>query len=93
MTKVVNLFALLFFLGTSIINAQNVTISPNQISEDAIQTFPIFSYGDKLVYNDEFMRVFNKNKQGESSPTKQEIEEYLDLYVKFKLKVELLFHI
>lgn len=88
MTKVVNLFALLFFLGTSIINAQNVTISPNQISEDAIQTFPIFSYGDKLVYNDEFMRVFNKNKQGESSPTKQEIEEYLDLYVKFKLKVE-----
>jgi len=88
MTKVVNLFALLFILGTTTINAQNAKISPSKIGIDTEENFPIFSYGDKIVYNDEFMRVFNKNKQGESSPTKQEIEEYLDLYVKFKLKVE-----
>ena len=66
MIKVVNFFALLLLLGTFTINAQNVTISPNQINEDANQTFPIFSYGDKIVYDDEFMRVFNKNKQGDS---------------------------
>ena len=73
MTKVVNLFALLFILGTTTINAQNAKISPSKIGIDTEENFPIFSYGDKIVYNDEFMRVFNKNKQGESSPTKQEI--------------------
>lgn len=50
--------------------------------------FPIFSFGDKMVYNDEFMRVFNKNKRDKTAPTQVEIEEYLELYVKFKLKVE-----
>ncbi|MFY0644375.1 MAG: peptidylprolyl isomerase [Bacteroidia bacterium] len=51
------------------------------------KTFPIFTYGDQTVYSDEFMRVFNKNKRDESKPTQEDIEEYLDLYIKFKLKV------
>ena len=50
--------------------------------------FPIFDYGNKTVLSDEFMRVFNKNKKGDESPSQEDIEEYLDLYVKFKLKVE-----
>ena len=50
--------------------------------------FPIFSYGDNTVYSDEFLRVFNKNKKDKIAPTRLEIEEYLDLYIKFKLKVQ-----
>ncbi len=50
--------------------------------------FPIFIYGDNTVYSDEFLRVFNKNKKDKIAPTRLEIEEYLDLYIKFKLKVQ-----
>ena len=54
-------------------------------AQDAV--FPVFSYGDQTVYSDEFMRVFNKNKRDDNNPTQAEIEEYLELYIKFKLKV------
>ncbi len=88
MTRVINLFSLLSILNVSLVFAQEATISPLKNNDGTSEVFPVFSYGDKVVFNDEFMRVFNKNKQGDSSPTKQEIEEYLDLYIKFKLKVE-----
>jgi peptidyl-prolyl cis-trans isomerase SurA len=49
----------------------------------------IFKVGDETVYADEFMRVFSKNNDlKENPPTKESVEEYLDLYVKFKLKVK-----
>ena len=57
----------------------------NVFSQDS--KFPIFVYGEDTVYNDEFMRVFNKNKRVDAKPTQAEIEEYLQLYIKFKLKV------
>lgn len=88
MTRVIHLFTLIFILNLNAVLGQNAKISPVKNGIGSSEIFPVFSYGDKVVYNDEFMRVFNKNKQGDSSPTKQEIEEYLDLYVKFKLKVE-----
>lgn len=49
--------------------------------------YPIFTYGTDTVYSDEFLRVFNKNKRGEQKASQAEIEEYLQLYIKFKLKV------
>lgn len=58
------------------------------VEEQNNELFPIFTYGDEVVMNDEFMRVFYKNKRSEGNPTKQEIEEYVDLYVNFKLKVK-----
>ena len=88
MTRVINLFSLLSILNVSLVFAQEAPISPQKNNDGSSEVFPVFSYGDKFVLNDEFMRVFNKNKQGDSSPTKREIEEYLDLYIKFKLKVE-----
>lgn len=57
-------------------------------SVDDKTPFPIFTFGDEVVMNEEFMRVFNKNKKDKSKPTKQEIDEYVDLYVNFKLKVK-----
>ncbi len=58
-----------------------------QVNESPDEIYKIFSYGDQTVNSDEFMRVFNKNKRDDAAPTQEEIEEYLDLYVKFKLKV------
>lgn len=49
---------------------------------------PIFTFGEDTVYQEEFLRVFNKNRRSDSQPTQSEIEEYLELYIKFKLKVK-----
>jgi peptidyl-prolyl cis-trans isomerase SurA len=80
---------LIILIGTVAVQGQSKS-SPIAVANETLKRqiqFPIFSYGDEMVYNDEFIRVFNKNKRDEKSPTKAEIEEYLDLYVKFKLKV------
>ncbi|MBM3936182.1 MAG: hypothetical protein FJ343_03420 [Sphingomonadales bacterium] len=39
------------------------------------------------IRTDEFSTLFNKNNFKKTAPTRAEWEEYLDLYVKFKLKV------
>lgn len=46
----------------------------------------IFTYGTKAVSKDEFWRAFTKNNTGTVSQTS--IREYLDLYIRFKLKVQ-----
>ena len=82
-------FLILILIGGVTVHAQTPA-SPIAIANESLKQqnqFPIFSYGDEMVYNDEFVRVFNKNKRDKTDPTKEEIEEYLDLYVKFKLKV------
>lgn len=88
MTKVTKRFALIALLLIGYIsNAQVGTLEVTKSVDDKTP-FPIFTFGDEVVMNEEFMRVFNKNKKDKSTPTKQEIDEYVDLYVKFKLKVK-----
>ncbi|MGB0849862.1 MAG: peptidylprolyl isomerase [Bacteroidia bacterium] len=77
-----SIFSLVLVLSAFTSHAQDVE------KDRSMLRYPIFSFGDKQVLSDEFVRVFNKNKRDEVAPTKDEIEEYLDLYVKFKLKVE-----
>jgi len=49
----------------------------------------IFTYGSDTVFRAEFERVYSKNNDVKNKkPTDKEISEYLDLYVKFKLKVK-----
>ncbi len=49
----------------------------------------IFTVDSDTVWGGEFERVYSKNNQVESQkPTAEEIQEYLDLYVRFKLKVK-----
>lgn len=49
----------------------------------------IFTVGNDTVYGAEFERVFSKNsKPGKGAPAMDELEEYLQLYIKFKLKVK-----
>jgi len=47
----------------------------------------IFTYGDHSVSKDEFLRAYNKNKTPGDNK-QQALKEYLDLYIKFKLKVQ-----
>lgn len=49
----------------------------------------VFIYGTDTVYNSEFERVYSKNNDTKKvKPTKNDINEYLELYIKFKLKVK-----
>jgi peptidyl-prolyl cis-trans isomerase SurA len=47
----------------------------------------LFTYGNKPVSKDEFLKAYNKNNTAEK-PTEQSYREYLDLYIRFKIKVQ-----
>lgn len=47
----------------------------------------LFTYGNHSVNADEFLTAFNKNKTT-SADSVQLLRDYLDLYIKFKLKVQ-----
>ena len=70
-----------FLLVGSSLRAQSVTTNPSAT---------LFTVGTKAVSIDEFTYLYRKNhpadKPGEY--TAEKVEEYLDLFIKFKLKVE-----
>ncbi|MFM9909658.1 MAG: peptidylprolyl isomerase [Chitinophagaceae bacterium] len=47
----------------------------------------LFSFGSKKVSREEFLKAFNKNN-AEVKPTGEAYREYLDLYIRFKIKVQ-----
>lgn len=47
----------------------------------------LFTYGSNAVTKDEFLRAYNKNKTAVTDKAKA-LTEYLNLYIKFKLKVK-----
>ena len=47
----------------------------------------LFTYGNHSVSKDEFLRAYNKNKTTTNNKEK-DMRDYLDLYIKFKLKVQ-----
>lgn len=53
----------------------------------ALQAQTLFTYGGTAVDKQEFLRAYNKNKNPVSDKEKS-LREYLDLYIKFKLKVK-----
>ncbi len=46
----------------------------------------LMEIGDKKITLEEFEAIYNKNSDNKKN-TKEEVEDYLDLYIKFKLKV------
>lgn len=52
-----------------------------------INAQPLFTYGTKSVNKDEFLKAFNKNPDTTGSRT-DKLNEYLDMYVNFKLKIQ-----
>ena len=53
------------------------------------KSLPVFSVSKKTVTADEFIYLYKKNHQSKPEEfTKEKIQEYLDLFINFKLKVE-----
>jgi len=73
---------LAFALLTPFCSAPALSQKPTQ--DD---TRVLFSVDQAGVTVDEFLSVFNKNNYSKKEATREELEEYLGLYVKFKLKV------
>ena len=48
----------------------------------------LFSYGKHVVSANEFLKAYNKNKNPEMDNSQAAMRNYLDLYIKFKLKVQ-----
>ena len=53
----------------------------------SIYSQQLFTYGSNTVSKDEFLRAYNKNKTAVTDKA-MALREYLDLYIKFKLKVK-----
>lgn len=79
MTILKNRFVLLvFLLGLTL------SIHAGKQPKDTV----LFTYGDKKVTTREFRKGFTKNQHKDSSVKASEVDEYLELYKKFKLKVQ-----
>lgn len=53
-----------------------------------VKSMELFSVGGEPVFTDEFIYVYKKNNiNNDSAYTRKDIDDYLDLYVKFKLKI------
>lgn len=48
----------------------------------------LFSVDEQPVYTDEFLRIFNKNRDIVEEENRKSINDYLDLYVNYKLKLK-----
>ncbi len=48
----------------------------------------LFTVNDRPVYFSEFDYIYKKNNRDKADYSKESLQEYLDLYIKFKLKVE-----
>src|ERR1700733_4621827 len=53
----------------------------------ATQAQTLFTYGNKTVSKEEFLRAFNKNNSSATN-TQKAYRDYLELYTRFKLKVQ-----
>jgi len=74
MNKVSLLFVLVFFSASLLGQKQNDEV--------------LFTIGDEAVPVSEFLYIYKKNLGDKADFTRNSLEEYLDLYMKFKLKVK-----
>ncbi|WP_397362316.1 peptidylprolyl isomerase [Olleya sp. R77988] len=72
----INIFRLtlvVLLLSSVLVKAQNKTV--------------LFTVNDDPVYTSEFKRVYNKNLELVKDDSQKDIDNYLDLFVKYKLKI------
>lgn len=53
----------------------------------AVHAQVLFTYGNKSVTKNEFLKAYSKNN-AETKPTEKSYRDYLELYIRFKLKVQ-----
>src|SRR3954447_6180092 len=54
----------------------------------AVHAQTVFTYGSKPVSKQEFIQAFNKNPTPDTTSRKTALQNYLDLYIDYKLKVQ-----
>jgi peptidyl-prolyl cis-trans isomerase SurA len=81
MNKIQNLFKLTIVL-TFIIGLSGIANAQKSLDKQVL-----VNIGEEVVKVDEFMRVYNKNNTQTSMQGATPLEEYLDLFINFKLKV------
>lgn len=72
--KKITFFLYIALFSTTIINAQ-------------LEKKVLFTVDKNAVQVDEFLRVFNKNRDIVAEENKKTVEEYLELYINYKLKL------
>ena len=65
---------------------RNILLAVMMVASFCSQAQTLFTYGTKKVDKQEFWRAFSKNNNGATD--EKSIREYLDLFVRFKLKVQ-----
>jgi len=74
-----------YFVALSIFTLFSFTASPSLENDDPT----LFTFGNESVSKSAFIYVYEKhNAQDSNKNTKQSIDEYLNLYINFKLKVK-----
>ncbi len=63
-------------------------MSHNVIAQNATNDQTLMTIGTEKISGSEFLRIFKKNNLKNESVTKESLENYLNLYVNFRLKVE-----
>ena len=80
-------FSILFIILFNPVNSFSGTNNNNSpvILEDEV----LFTFGDETVYVSEFVYVYDKHNANDSARySKKSVDDYLDLYINFKLKVK-----
>ncbi len=85
--------AILLGLFASLISINGMAQKAAKKSQPAIKTTNatqafVFTFGNDTVYKPEFLRQLNKNRKETGLPSETELNDYLNLYINFKLKVK-----
>ena len=85
----INPVYLLIMRGLCLLFLSIITLSCSLIKQDSTERAIIFDINGAPVTAEEFTYNLNKNiSNTDSAISKQDIDEYLDLYINFKLKVK-----
>jgi peptidyl-prolyl cis-trans isomerase SurA len=75
-----------FSVACSLLIACSTTNTPKT---NTVESASLLKVGNKAVSTDEFKYVYNKNNASQADAfTEKSLREYLDLYIKFRLKVQ-----
>ncbi|HWA35036.1 MAG TPA: peptidylprolyl isomerase, partial [Cyclobacteriaceae bacterium] len=87
---IVMLIPMIIGMGGRVLAQQSAsTTAParTEASEKTAKPVLLFSIANKPVYTDEFIRLYKKNHLKQSDFTEEKVNQYLDLFINFKLKV------
>lgn len=70
-------------------NKKLLIVATSILFQQFVSAQTLFTYGKKKVEKAEFLKAYNKNPNpNDSSDRKKALQEYLDLYINYKLKVQ-----